>query len=247
MIKREHGGRRALALAVALLCLAGLGTASGEGGSMNGMLGDINLDGHTNVLDVQAGVTQALGAASQTPEGDVDGSGAVNIFDVQHLVNSTLGVGGLSQRVTGVVSGSGTGIRSQLRVIAVSREGQLEEAEVDPDTGAFQLTLRVQTNWALALCTGEQGQQQHQCLGAFEFPIGESVSCTLPLPSLSRGIDLDIGAVSQNQYRLRCGMGIRQMLGQLGAPIDSSDGNGQRCSRFGGAADVSRAHCPRRA
>lgn len=185
------------------------------------LLGDVNSDGATDVLDVQASVNQALGAAEPSLEADLDEVDGVNILDVQHLINTALGVGGLTQGVRGVVDC--TGEAEQVRIIAVSRQGQRVHGDVDPATGEFRLLLRVRTSWALALCV--MAQQQYRCLGTFEFPIGDRMSCTLPLPQLSRGEDLDLGTLLAVGHRLRVQAELRRLLGQLDEPADLTDDN----------------------
>jgi len=185
------------------------------------LLGDVNRDGATDVLDVQASVTQALGAAEPSIEADLDEVDGVNILDVQHLINTALGVGGLTQRIRGVVDCSGEA--EQVLIIAVSRQGQRVQGDVDRDTGEFQLMLRARTSWALALCV--RAQQQYRCLGTFEFPIGDRLSCTLPLPQLSRGEDLDLGAPLSVGRRLRVQAELGRLLGQLDDPADLTDDN----------------------
>lgn len=51
---------------------------------------DLNADGSTNILDVQIGVTQALGAAA-CGTADLNGDGSCNVIDVQRLIAATLG------------------------------------------------------------------------------------------------------------------------------------------------------------
>ena len=52
---------------------------------------DINQDGYTNVLDVQAIINQSLGTA--TANAALNGSGVVNVVDVQIVINAVLGSG----------------------------------------------------------------------------------------------------------------------------------------------------------
>jgi hypothetical protein len=51
---------------------------------------DLDGNGVTNVVDLQLGVNQAVGA-SAGGAADLDGNGICNIVDVQRLVNSALG------------------------------------------------------------------------------------------------------------------------------------------------------------
>jgi len=193
-----------------------------------GLAGDVNLDGTTNVLDVQAGVTQALGAAPATLEADVDLADGVNILDIQHLINTALGTGGLIQRVRGVVDCACEAER--IGIVAISREGHRVRAEVDRNTGEFTLPLRVRTTWALALCV--RAQQQYRCLATTEFPVGDRLSCTLPLPRLSRGEPLNLGRLLLMQRRLRVQTDLRRLLGELDEPADLSDDNGNGMPDF---------------
>ena len=118
--------------------------------AQNGLLGDVNMDGTVNILDIQGGVNQSLGRAGETFEADCDGNGQVDIVDVQNMVNTALGEGGLIQRVRGTVDCEGD--PSRLRIRAVSMDGETVECDVDPETMQFLLRLRVQTAWAIALC-----------------------------------------------------------------------------------------------
>ena len=211
----------------AAACVCAL-LAAGTAWCQDGWLGDVNLDGRTDVLDVQAGVSQAVGSASASFEADVDENDEVNILDVQHLINTTLGTGGLIQRVQGFVDIPGN--LARLRIVAISHEGLLVPAEIDADTGAFELRLRTGTGWAMAVCGRFQGQWR--CLATFEFPVGQGTSCTLPLPRLSRGITLRLGTVVQDQSRVRVGLGLRALLASLEEPADPADRNGNGVPDF---------------
>jgi hypothetical protein len=52
---------------------------------------DVNQDGYTNVLDVQALIKQSLGTSA--PNAALNGNGVVNVVDVQIVVNAALGSG----------------------------------------------------------------------------------------------------------------------------------------------------------
>jgi hypothetical protein len=52
---------------------------------------DVNQDGSTNVIDVQAIINQSLGTATATAA--LNGSGVVNVVDVQIVINAALGSG----------------------------------------------------------------------------------------------------------------------------------------------------------
>jgi hypothetical protein len=52
---------------------------------------DVNLDGSTNVADVQVIINQALGVSLAL--NDLNGDGAVNVADVQVVINGALGLG----------------------------------------------------------------------------------------------------------------------------------------------------------
>ncbi|NIA14362.1 MAG: hypothetical protein GWP08_09785 [Nitrospiraceae bacterium] len=211
----------------AAMCACAL-LAAGAAPCQEGWLGDVNLDGRTDVLDIQGGISQAVGAAAASFEADVDENDEVNILDVQHLINTTLGVGGLMQRVQGFVDIPGN--MPRLRVIAISHEGQRVSAEIDPETGAFELRLRTRTSWAMAVCGRIQGQWR--CLATFEFPVGQATSCTLPLPRLSRGVTLRLGTVLLEHNRMRVEQELQTLLGSLEKPADRTDRNGNGVPDF---------------
>ena len=51
---------------------------------------DLNVDGSTNVLDVQLIINEALGVAAALH--DVNQDGAVNVLDIQIVINAALGM-----------------------------------------------------------------------------------------------------------------------------------------------------------
>ena len=53
------------------------------------LVGDVNYDGETNVLDVVALVSAIL-SGSDLPSGDINGDGTINVLDVVVLVNMIL-------------------------------------------------------------------------------------------------------------------------------------------------------------
>ncbi len=200
--------------------------------SAQGLPGDINLDGNTDVLDVQGAIAQAIGLIAATPEANLDEEGGVTILDIQHLINSALGVGGLVQRVHGVIDCSCDA--PHLVIVAVSREGGHVIAPVDPANGEFQLLLRVRTAWAMALCavTNAPGAKQIdplsglECLATFAFPIGGEMSSTLPLPELSGGGKLDLGLLVRIGDRVPVTVDLRPLLAPLDRPLPVADENG---------------------
>ena len=52
---------------------------------------DLNQDGTTNVVDVQAIINEALGAISATD--DLNQDGVVNVVDIQIIINAALALG----------------------------------------------------------------------------------------------------------------------------------------------------------
>lgn len=206
-----------------------------ESASPHRLLGDVNYDGVTNVLDVQATIGQALGTISSSAEADVDETGQVDILDVQNMINTALGEGGLVQKVSGTVNCQGD--CTMLWIRAMSTDGMCERAEVDPETGQFLLRLRVKTAWSLALCQSVQaqgqgqGQWREQILGTFQFRVGDQESSTIPLQNLAR-VELRLGACEQDQDRIRLRLTLQQLLGQCAGPLNSGDGNGNGCPDF---------------
>ncbi len=201
------------------------------GASATHLLGDVNYDGVTNVLDVQATIGQALGAVRATAEANVDENGQVDILDVQNMINTVLGEGGLVQKMSGAVNCQGD--CTMLRIRALSMDGLCERADVDPETGEFVLRLRVKTSWSLCLCRMEQiqGQWHERVLATFQFQVGDAESSTMPLPNLARQ-ELHLGVCDQDQDRIRLHTSLQQMLGQCAGPIDAHDGNGNGVPDF---------------
>lgn len=185
--------------------------------------GDLNRDGVTDVLDVQATIGQALGAMALTAEADVDGNSGVDIFDVQHLINSALNRGGLVQRVFGVVDCDCD--LAELAIVALSREGRRVIAEVNPDTGAFELLLRTRTSWAMGLCGRRDGEESFHCIGRIAFPIGDRFSSSLPLIDLSHGRELGLGTLRPEDGRIVVEDDLLDLLGRIDRPFDRSDRN----------------------
>ena len=184
--------------------LAILPAASSLGGPP-GLPGDVTLDGEVNVLDVQAGIGEALGALEPTPEADINSDGALDIRDVQHLINSALRVGGVFQVVEGRL-GEGT---PGVKVVAVSESGLQEVAEVEPDSGEFVLTLRVGTSWTIGLLDEVTGA----IVGSLGFPVGGNVSVTLPMPELSSGAAWDLGELYSEDGTLRIDEDLVDIVG----------------------------------
>lgn len=199
--------------------------------SANQLLGDVNYDGVTNVLDVQATIGQALGAIGSTAEANVDGNGQVDVLDVQNMINTALGEGGLVQKMSGTINCQGD--CTMLRIRAMSMDGLCERADVDPETGQFLLRLRVKTAWSLSLCqmVQVQSQWQEQVLATFQFQVGDQESSTIPLQNLAR-VELRLGVCEQEQDRIRLRQTLQQMLGQCAGPIDPGDGNGNGVPDF---------------
>jgi hypothetical protein len=190
--------------------------------------GDPNLDGDTNVLDVQATVAQVLGSQAPSTHSDIDGNGNVDIFDVQHMINTALRVGGLFQVVEGRIMDVTCQENARYVVIAVSRNGRRVEAPVDCETGLFRLRLRTRTAWALALCLKTQNgeQEQTQVIAIFRFRLGDRDSGALPVPGLGRGEVLQLGDLIREQNRIRAQHQIQELLGALQPPLDHGDQNG---------------------
>lgn len=204
-----------------------------ESASPYRLLGDVNFDGVTNVLDVQSTIGQALGTLRSSAEADVDETGQVDILDVQNMINTALGEGGLVQKMSGTINCQGD--CTMLTVRAMSMDGQCERADVDPETGQFLLRLRVKTAWSLSLCQKVQlqgqGQWQEQILATFQFQVGDQESSTIPLQNLAR-VELQLGACEQDQDRIRLRETLHQLLGQCAGPLNSGDANGNGCPDF---------------
>jgi len=228
-------GKRSNLVAVLLGALAMFFVGTQATPAQAGLLGDVNLDGATNILDIQGGINQALGRTGKTVEADLDEDDAIDILDIQNLVNTVLGEGGLVQRVGGTLDYEGDPTR--LRIRAVSMDGLTEECDVDPETNRFLLRLRVKNSWAIALCEREQVQEQvhERCLGTFDFEVvGDETSCTMPIPGLSLCSVVSLGDQLRlnEQGRLNSQSRVREMVAQMSEPIDPADGNGNGMPDF---------------
>jgi hypothetical protein len=157
-------------------------------GAMIGFPGDPTLDGAVDVRDVQAGVSQALGASTQLPEADINNDGQIDVRDVQQLVNSALQDGGVYQLVKGTVQSD---CLDNLRLLAVSDSGLTAESPVDAVTGAFTLSLRVKAAWMLSVVDSQAGGVRT----VFQFSFGDTQSKTLPIFDLSDGTAWDLGVI----------------------------------------------------
>lgn len=201
-----------------------------EGAQEQAMLGDLNRDGACNVRDVQAMICQALQVREQVREADLDGDGTVDIFDVQNGINSALETAGLVQRIRGTVECDGDMLQEKLQVRALSHDGQYAQGEVDPETGEFMLRLRVNSAWSFAFFANnnEQGQQR---VGTLEIPVGEDLSCLLPLAKLSQGGEIDLGQL-QFQERMRVNEDLRNMFAHMNQTMFSNDSDGDGIPDF---------------
>ncbi|MFH0824446.1 MAG: hypothetical protein V2B18_16960 [Pseudomonadota bacterium] len=157
-------------------------------GEMRGFLADPTLDGVVDVRDVQAGVSQALGASAPVPEADINKDAGIDVRDVQLLVDSALQDGGVYQPVKGTIQAERL---DGLRLVAVSNDGLTVEAPVDPVTGEFMLSLRAKTAWTMSLLDGETNTM----VSVFHFPIGGTTSGTLPVTNISDGTVWDLGTI----------------------------------------------------
>jgi hypothetical protein len=180
--------RNRVFLLFALLVLGSLSAGAAGMEEMIGFLADPTLDGVVDVRDVQAGVSQALGASAPMPEADLNRDSEIDIRDVQQLVNSALQDGGIYQVVEGTIQAE---CLDGLRLVAVSDDGLTVEAPVDPVTGEFTLSLRAKTAWTISLLDGETNTM----VSVFHFPIGETRSETLPVISISDGTVWNLGAI----------------------------------------------------
>jgi M6 family metalloprotease-like protein len=77
----------ALTLNVQSATAAGMTVVVSIGGTFSAC--DLNQDGSTNVVDVQASVNRVLGVVACTT-GDIDGNGTCNVVDLQRVVNAVL-------------------------------------------------------------------------------------------------------------------------------------------------------------
>jgi len=193
-------------------------------------LGDVNMDGYCNVLDVQATICQALQTQQRTREADIDENGSVDIVDVQNCINTALANGGLLQRVRLRLNADAETLQNRVRVCAISQTGECVQGDVDPETGEHMLRLRVKSAWSIAFFANENEQGQAQT-GTLEFPIAGAVSCVLPLPELSWGDTLDLGQF-QFQNRIRTQRDIRAMLGEVNGRLSDADNDGNGIPDF---------------
>lgn len=189
-------------------------------GAQTGLPGDVNLDGAINVLDVQASINMALGVSGQTLEADADLNDVVDVRDVQTLVNTALGVGGLVQPVTGVVPADKAA--GGMKVIAISLDGRIAQAQVDPDTGGFELLLDVRNAWSLALIGASAGNSR--TWATLSFPLAGAPVAALPIPDLSNGVAVDLGEVLDDMGQ-ECAWDIRTLLARIGPPFPIVDAN----------------------
>ncbi len=199
-----------------ILLILCLGPACWLHAQTTGLPADVNLDGLINVLDVQQSINQALGVLPATLEADLDNNAAVDVRDVQNLINSALGTGGVFQQVTGVIPGAQTGAA---RVVAISNQGLKEEAALSPE-GRFSFSLRTGRGWSLAILNVHDVLQ-----GWPTFPVGEYTSSTLPLPNLSQGARMDLGAIPLGMGQNIHG-NILGLIADLAPPIANTDSNG---------------------
>lgn len=214
----------------AAVCLALACGPPGHAATGEPLSGDVNHDGAIDILDVQASVNMALGASASNAEADVDLNAAVDVLDVQNITNTVLGVGGLVQRVSGVVSApDGKAITVPVSVVAVSEDGRLVRGSADAGTGAFSLPLSVRTAWTIAFLSGNPGEES--TAGSLLFPVQESTSLSLPLPNLSRGNVIELGALTLGPAAI-VGEDLRTLLAETATPITFDDANGN------GAPDV---------
>lgn len=218
MWKKDETGTRQLVRR--LLLLLGCCGLAGSVVAQGGLPGDVNLDGAINVLDVQGSINMALGVTANTPEADADLNEAVDVRDVQALVNTALGVGGLVQPVVGSVPLEKNGAGA--RIMAVSLDGRIEEAQVDPDTGEFELLLGVRTAWSLALFGANAGSST--TLATLTFPIAGTAAAALPAPALSNGVPIALGEVLTG-IGDECTWDIRTLIARTSPPLPAADLN----------------------
>ena len=221
-----------LTMIPALVCLSlvafplGANATAVPGG---GLLGDVNKDGTISILDIQAAINQVLEVADATAEADVTESGAVTILDVRQIINTVLGEGGLVQEVTGRVE-FGAPEKSnedppEARIIAISNEGLMKETYIDPENGEFSLDLRTKTGWSLALILDTEEGEPDLYIGHVDFPVADTVSVTLPVPALSRGVGLSLGVLDFNSPAT-VGQDVRTLVAEMSKPVDASDTTG---------------------
>jgi hypothetical protein len=220
MFRRVSYGLIAIALAVAAWppwAAAGPESLAPAG------LGDVDRDGGTNVMDVQATIAQALGNVNVTAEADVDENTMVNVFDVQHQVNTVLRTGGLVQRVRGRLDYDRSAFPYRIIVHALSRDGHTVNVPVNRDTGVFVMVLRAKTAWSFAFVALDNAGNP-QFVGILGFRIGDHVTTLLPVPDLSRGDDIVLGVIPF-AARMLAPRDIRAMLGAINGRLDDRDAN----------------------
>ncbi len=188
-----------------------------DAAEMGSLPGDLNSDGGVDVLDVQRGINVALGVEAPAPEADLDDTGTVDVRDIQNLVNSALGVGGVFQRVTGVIDAPG-GLPENLQVAALSNEGLVTQTEVFPD-GAFELLLRTDTGWSMVILDSAEN-----LAGWLAYAVKDTLSTALPLPPLSTGEVLDLGIIALEDQAI-AGDPLLGIVGDVLPPIDGGDYN----------------------
>lgn len=210
------------ALCAALAAWCCLGALAGGGGVFQAQMGDPNLDGQCDLLDIQNAIAQALQQRDVTFEADVDLNGAVDLFDIQHMINTALESGGLRQLVRGRLHAAPALRANGIAVWALSDEGELVTGAVDADTGDFGLLLRARNSWALAfVAQGEEGLET----GTLEIPVDGTATCLLPLPQLSEGEGLDLGQLQFGE-RIQVGKNVRALVHSVNQARVSADTDG---------------------
>ena len=191
------------------------------------ILGDVNGDGNIDVLDIQGAANMALGSTDSTPPADVDENASINILDVQVLTNTALGVGGLVQPVVGYFApaAAAKGV-SAVKAVAISADGRKIEADVDPSTGIFELTLPVRTSWSIGFIgIGTEADT----LGTVTFPIADERASSIPLPGLSDGNTIDLGNIAAG-LATETESDMRTLLAERSDPLDVADNDGNGVS-----------------
>jgi hypothetical protein len=219
-----------LFLSASVVLAAPMTAAEDPDVGLRARLGDINRDGSCDIRDIQASVSQALGASDATYEGDMDENGMVDIFDVQHMVNTALEAGGMVQQVRGSMAYDAETFPEGMHIRAMSEDGQSMTAEVDPRTGEFSMRLQTGTAWAFAsMANGDQSGQG--TFGAMQFPLADQDSVVVPMPELSLGDELDLGEFQFGAV-MRAQMDIRSMHGGINGRLDVSDADGDGIPDF---------------
>ncbi|MBI2422793.1 MAG: hypothetical protein HYV27_08180 [Candidatus Hydrogenedentes bacterium] len=195
-----------------------------------GVTGDVNRDGAINVLDVQNTVNIALGQQPLSPEADVDENAQIDVLDIQTIANTAIGTGGLHQEVTGVVqAGAKLTGDPDLRILAVALDGRTVEALVRPATGQFRIRLAVRTSWTLNIVA--RTPTGPELLGTLQFRVAGQITPLLPLPELSRGVPIDLGALDA-QTGVEVALDLRSLIAAAEEPLPDDDGDAN------GLADV---------